>query len=53
MAFFAPTFMKLLISYQVFLSSLGAKYYPKVTNIFIWNMALLKVKEGKAILLKA
>jgi hypothetical protein len=32
------------------MSSLGAKFYPNITNAFLYNMALVKVKSGKAIL---
>ena len=53
MAFSAPIFIKLLISYQVFMSSLGAKFYPKLTNIFLYNMAPVKLEKGKAIPVQA
>jgi len=49
MAFFAPNLMKLLISYQVFMGSLRAKFYPRLKYIFPYNMALVKVNKGKAI----
>jgi hypothetical protein len=45
MAFSAPIFMKLLISYQVLMSSLGSKFYPKPTNILLYNMALVNEKK--------
>jgi len=47
MDFSASIFMKLLISYKVFMSSLSAKFYPKLKHIFLYNMALVKVEKVK------
>jgi hypothetical protein len=47
MDFSASIFMKLLISYKVFISGLSAKFYPKLKNIFLYNVALVKVKKIK------
>jgi len=45
--------MELLISYQVFMSSLRAKFYPRLKNIFPYNIALVKVNKGKTIPIQA
>jgi len=47
MVFSALISTKLLNSHQVFMSNFDTKFYPKLTNIFLYNIALVKVKKVK------